>query len=42
MQYFLFIFLVLAERKSMEVHYTDIAPKIDGFIEETWIAADSA
>jgi hypothetical protein len=38
----LVFFLVLAERKSMEVRYTDIAPNIDGFIENTWLAADSA
>ncbi len=42
MQYLLVFFLVLAERKSMEVHYTEIAPDIDGFIEDTWMAADSA
>ena len=42
MHCFLVFFLALAERKSVEVRYTDIAPNIDGFIEETWLAADSA
>jgi hypothetical protein len=38
----LMFFLLFAERKSVEVHFTEIAPNIDGFIEETWQAADSA
>jgi hypothetical protein len=42
MQYLIVFFLIFAERKSMEVRYTDVAPNIDGFIEDTWLAADSA
>ena len=42
MQYLLVFFLMSAERKSVEVRYTDIAPNIDGYIEETWLVADSA
>ena len=42
MQYMLVFLLFFAERKSMEVRYTDTAPDIDGFIEDTWLAADSA
>ncbi len=42
MQYLLVLLLIFAERKSVEVRYTDVAPQIDGFIEETWMVADSA
>ncbi|KPK64602.1 hypothetical protein AMJ83_02575 [candidate division WOR_3 bacterium SM23_42] len=42
MHYLLIFFMLLAERKSVEVHFTEIAPSIDGFIEETWQDADSA
>jgi hypothetical protein len=42
MQYLLVFFLIFTDRKTMEVHYTDIPPVIDGEIEETWVAADSA
>ena len=42
MQYLLVLILIFAERKSVEVRYTEVAPQIDGFIEETWMAADSA
>lgn len=42
MQYLLVLSLIFAERKSVEVRYTEVAPTIDGFIEETWMAADSA
>ncbi len=42
MQYLLVLSLIFAERKSVEVRYTEVAPNIDGFIEETWMAADSA
>jgi hypothetical protein len=42
MQYLLVFFMLFAERKSMEVRYTEIAPNIDGEIEDVWLAADSA
>jgi len=42
MQYLLVLSLIFAERKSVEVRHTEVAPDIDGFIEETWMAADSA
>jgi hypothetical protein len=42
MHYVLMFFLIFADRKSVEVRYTEVAPDIDGFIEETWLAADSA
>jgi len=37
------LFLVLAAPdKSLEVRHTDIAPRIDGVIEDAWLTADSA
>jgi hypothetical protein len=42
MHYLLMFFLIFSDRKSVEVRYTEIAPDIDGFIEETWAVADSA
>ena len=42
MQYLLVLLLIFAERKSVEVHYTEVAPDIDGFIEDVWMTADSA
>ncbi len=38
----LLLFTINVERKSMEVHYTETAPQIDGVIEDVWQAADSA
>lgn len=38
----LLLFILDVDRKSVEVRYTEIAPDIDGFIEETWLQADSA
>ncbi len=38
----LLLFVINAERKSVEVRYTEIAPQIDGVIEDVWQAADSA
>ncbi|UCF71313.1 MAG: carbohydrate binding family 9 domain-containing protein [candidate division WOR-3 bacterium] len=38
----LLLFALNVDGKSVEVRYTEIAPDIDGFIEETWLQADSA
>jgi hypothetical protein len=38
----LLIALITNTQKSVEVHYTNQAPRIDGFIEEIWQQADSA
>jgi hypothetical protein len=42
MQYLLVFFMLFAERKSVEAHFTEIAPNVDGEIEDIWLAADSA
>jgi len=42
MQYLLLFLMILAERKSIEVRYTDTPPDIDGYVEDVWLAADSA
>jgi hypothetical protein len=42
MQYLLVFLMILAERKSIEVRYTDTPPDIDGCVEDVWLAADSA
>ncbi len=34
--------MIFAERKSIEVRYTDFPPSIDGQIEDLWLEADSA
>ena len=34
--------LLLAEQKSVELRYVEEAPRIDGFIEDIWLQADSA
>lgn len=36
----MFMFMAI-EEKALEVHFTDVAPKIDGVIEEVWHEADS-
>lgn len=38
----LFIFLTLLSGKSVEAHFTENPPKIDGILEEVWQQADSA
>lgn len=42
MNILLLIALITNTQKSVEVRYTDQAPRIDGFIEEVWLGADSA
>jgi len=39
---FLLIVLLSAGEKVVEVRHTSVAPKIDGIMEDTWFAADSA
>jgi len=39
---FALVVVLLTETKSIEVHFTDRAPVIDGVIEEVWQSADSA
>ena len=39
---FLLLFFVVNDTKSLEVRFCDIAPVIDGYIEEVWQNADSA
>ncbi len=34
--------LFLAQEKTVELRYTEVPPKIDGFIENIWLQADSA
>jgi hypothetical protein len=36
------IALFVQSAKTVDVHYTEIAPEIDGFIEDIWLNADSA
>jgi hypothetical protein len=36
------VLFVSMVQKSVDVHFTDIAPEIDGYIENTWVIADSA
>ncbi|MGB9722116.1 MAG: DUF5916 domain-containing protein, partial [bacterium] len=38
----LFVFLICANNKSLEVRFVETAPVIDGYIEEVWQNADSA
>jgi len=38
----LLMLLTINSEKAVEVRYTEVAPKIDGVIEEVWLAADSA
>jgi hypothetical protein len=42
MIFLLLLLLLDSDRKSIEVRYTEIPLTIDGFIEETWLQADSA
>jgi len=37
----LIICLLLVNDKSLEMHYVDVEPHIDGFVEDTWRLADS-
>jgi len=39
---FVWLVFVTTGNKSVDVHFTDAAPVIDGYIEEIWAAADSA
>lgn len=38
----LLVLFLLASDKSVEVRYTEVAPRIDGHIEDLWLTADSA
>ncbi len=42
MNFLIIAMLIFASEKSVDVHYTDIAPQIDGHIEDLWLSADSA
>lgn len=37
----LLLMLIITENKQLDVHYTEIAPRIDGALEELWQTADS-
>lgn len=42
MNLILFFLLSLTNNKVVEIRFTDVAPKIDGIIEDVWQRADSA
>ena len=42
MNFLLLFLLTINSDKTVEVRYTDTAPRIDGVIEEVWQTADSA